>query len=119
MRHPNGRPRGVTPPRPRPSTEESLAMRYAREFILNAVVGGLLVVMPVYFAVLLLLKAMQSVVGLVHPLAALLPDWMPAEDICSLLIVLVMCFFVGLVVRTRAGRIARERMEHLFFGRLP
>ena len=94
-------------------------MRYAREFVVNAVIGGLLVVTPVYFAVLLLLKAMKSVMGLVHPLAALLPDWIPAEDIFSLLIVLVICFVVGLVVRTPAGRVARERMERLFFGRLP
>ena len=94
-------------------------MKYAREFVVNALVGGLLVVMPVYLAVLLLLKAMQSVMGLVRPLAGLLPDWMPAEGLLSLLIVLVFCFVVGLVVRTPAGRVARERMERLFFGRLP
>jgi uncharacterized membrane protein len=94
-------------------------MRYAREFVLNAVVGGVLVLLPIYLSVLLLLKAMQSVVGLVRPLAAMLPDWVPAEDLLSLVIVVIACFVVGLAVRTRAGRIARERMETTFFGRLP
>jgi len=43
-------------------------MKYAREFIVNAVVG-----LPIYLAVLVLLKGMQSVVGLLRPIAALGP----------------------------------------------
>ena len=39
-------------------------MKHAQEFFVNTLVGGLLVVVPVYLAVLLLLKAMQSVAGL-------------------------------------------------------
>jgi cadmium resistance protein CadD (predicted permease) len=38
-------------------------MKYAREFVVNAVVGGLLVLLPIYLAVLVLLKGMQSVVA--------------------------------------------------------
>jgi uncharacterized membrane protein len=34
-------------------------------------------------------------------------------------VVLVVCFFVGAAVRTRTGRIVRERMEKAFFERLP
>ena len=94
-------------------------MKYAREFVTNTVVGGLLVVLPVYLAVLLLLKGMQAVVGLVRPVAALLPAWVPAEDILALLIVLIVCAGVGLAVRTGRGRAQRERIEKAFFGRLP
>src|SRR5688572_2123937 len=94
-------------------------MRYAREFVTNTVVGGLLVVLPVYLTVLLLLKGMQAVVGLVRPVAALLPAWVPAEDILALLIVLIVCAGIGLAVRTRAGRAVRERIEKAFFSRLP
>lgn len=36
-------------------------------------------VVPVYLALLLLLKAMQSLAGLVPPIAILLPDWLPAK----------------------------------------
>ena len=94
-------------------------MKYVREFAANAVIGGVLVLLPVYLAVLLLLKGMQSVVGLVRPISALLPDWVPAEDLLSVLAVLIVCFVVGAAVRTRPGRVVRERLERLFFGRLP
>jgi len=94
-------------------------VKYAREFIWNTVVGGLFIVVPVYLAVLLLLKGMKSVATLVRPFAALVPDWIPAENLLSLVAVLVVCFLVGVAVRTRAGRALRERMERLFFERLP
>jgi uncharacterized membrane protein len=94
-------------------------MKYLREFVANAVVGGVLVLLPVYLAVLLLLKGMQSVLALVRPISALLPDWVPAQDFLSVLAVLIVCFFVGAAVRTRAGRVVRERMEMSLFGRLP
>ncbi|HEY1288815.1 MAG TPA: DUF502 domain-containing protein [Burkholderiales bacterium] len=91
----------------------------SRGFVADALISGLLVVIPVYLAVLLLLKAMQSLVGLVRPLAALLPDWVPAEDLLSLLLVLVLCFLVGVALRTRIGRAARERIEKSLFQRIP
>jgi uncharacterized membrane protein len=94
-------------------------MKYAREFVTSTVVGGLFIVVPVYLALLLLLKGMKSAAGLVRPIAALLPDWIPAEGFFSLVLVLVVCFFVGAAVRTRTGRIVRERVEKAFFERLP
>jgi uncharacterized membrane protein len=94
-------------------------MKFVREFIVNALLGGALVVLPIYLAVLLLLKAMQTVVGLVRPVAKLLPQWMPAENILALLLVLLVCFVVGLAVRTQAGRTLRARMEVSVFGKIP
>ena len=94
-------------------------MKVAREFLTSTLVGGVFVVVPVYLAILLLLKGMQSVAGLVRPVAALLPDWLPAESFFSLFFLLVVCFLVGAAVRTRVGRLVRERMEVVFFERLP
>ena len=94
-------------------------MKYAREFVTSTLIGGLLIVVPVYLAVLLLLKGMKSAATLVRPFAALLPDWIPAENLFSLLLVLIICFMVGVAVRTRSGRAVRERMEVALFGRLP
>jgi uncharacterized membrane protein len=94
-------------------------MKAAREFVTNTLVGGVFIVVPVYLAVVLLLKGMQSVVGLVRPIAVLLPAWLPAEGLFSLLLVLLICFLVGAAVRTRLGRVARERMERVFIARLP
>src|SRR4029453_8736067 len=94
-------------------------MRYTRELVTSTVAGGLFVVVPIYLAVLLLLKGMKSVAGLVRPFAALLPDRIPAEGFFSLLLVLALCFLVGVAVRTQTGRAVRERMEMVFFERLP
>ena len=94
-------------------------MKYAWEFVKNTLVGGLLIVVPLYLAVLLLLKAMQSVMGLVRPLAQLLPTWLPADNILSLLLVLILCFLIGLAVRAPMGRALRERLEQSLFERIP
>ena len=99
--------------------QEINLMKQFREFLVNTLVGGLLVLAPLYLAVLLLLKAMKSLVGLVRPFAMLLPDWLPGETILSLLLVLVVCFLIGLAVRTQRGRAVRERIERSLFERLP
>jgi uncharacterized membrane protein len=94
-------------------------MKSARNFVVNALIGGLLVVLPIYLAVLLLLKAMQSVAGLVRPIARMFPEWLPAENLLALLTVLVISFLVGAAVRTRAGRTVRERLEISLFEKIP
>jgi uncharacterized membrane protein len=94
-------------------------MKKALMFVAKAVLGGLLIIVPIYLAILLLLKGMKSVVGLVRPFALLLPDWLPAEKALSLLLVLMSCFMIGIAVRTRAGRMVRERIERTFFERIP
>ena len=94
-------------------------MRSFGRFILGSLVRGLLIIIPLYLAVLLLLKAMKSLAGLVRPLASLLPEWLPAEKLLSLLLVLFVCFLVGAAVRTRAGRSARERIEKSLFEKIP
>jgi uncharacterized membrane protein len=88
-------------------------------FVVSAFVSGLLIVAPLYLAGLLLLKAMHSVVAVVRPLAMVLPAWFPAEHVLSLLLVLIVCFLIGVIVRTPAGRALRERIETSFFDRLP
>src|SRR5262245_59565560 len=94
-------------------------MKKFGEFVVSAFVRGLLIVIPIYITILLLLKAMQSVMGLVRPFANLLPDWLPAEHVLSLLLVLFACFLIGVAVRTPAGRAIRERIEKSLFERLP
>ena len=94
-------------------------MKQFVEFVVKAFVTGLLILVPVYLSVLLLLKAMQSVVDLVKPFAMLLPEWFPAEHVLSLLLVLIVCFLIGAAVRTPAGRVMRERIEKSLFERIP
>jgi uncharacterized membrane protein len=73
----------------------------------------------VYLAILLLLKAMQSVGKLVQPFTKLLPDWLPAEQLLSLLLVLAICFLIGLGLRTDTGRAIRDKIEQKIFSKIP
>ncbi|MHB8110279.1 MAG: DUF502 domain-containing protein [Syntrophorhabdaceae bacterium] len=94
-------------------------MKNALVFVAKAVLGGLLVIVPIYLAILVLLKGMKTVGGLVRPFTLLLPDWFPAEKALSLFLVFMICFLIGVVIRTQAGRVARERIETRFFQRIP
>jgi uncharacterized membrane protein len=94
-------------------------MKRFGEFVVSTFIGGLLVVAPVYLAVLLLLKAMQSLAGVVRPLAMLLPAWLPAEHVLSLLLVVILCFLIGASVRARGTRTIRNRIEQTVFEKIP
>lgn len=94
-------------------------MKKALAFVAQRVIGGLLVVVPIYLAVLVLLKGMKSVGQLVRPFTQLLPDWFPAEQALSLLVVLMICFLIGVVLRTRLGQVARKQVEKGFFEKIP
>jgi uncharacterized membrane protein len=94
-------------------------MKQAMKAVSKALIRGLLIVVPVYLAILLLLKGMKSVANLVRPLTALLPDWVPAEELLSLLLVLAICALIGASVGTRIGRRARDWLERSVFERIP
>lgn len=94
-------------------------MKKLGEFVVSRLVAGVLVVAPIYLAALLLLKAMKSLAGLVKPFASLLPHWLPAEQLLSSLLVIAICFLIGLAVRTPTGRATWERIERASFQRLP
>lgn len=87
--------------------------------MLSTLVAGLLVVAPVYLAVLLMLKAIRSLSTVVGPLAKLLPAWLPGAQIVSLLLVLVVCFLTGLALRTRLGHATWGQIEKSVFQRIP
>ena len=94
-------------------------MKALRDFVGTAVVGGLIVLVPIYLAALLVLKLMGTVADVVKPIANLLPAWLPAERVLSLLLVLLLCFVVGLLVRTTRGSAIRDQLDRSLFGKLP
>ena len=85
----------------------------------HALLTGFLVILPIYLTVLLLLKATKTAGGLVKPLVGLLPDWFPAQYVLSFLFVAILCFLVGLAVRTSIGQAARNRIESSVFQKIP
>ena len=94
-------------------------MKKLGQFVLGRLIAGILVLAPIYLATLLLLKAMSSLKGLVGPLTHFLPDWLPAGNILELLLVLLICFLVGLSLRNRTGQALWERAESSLFSKIP
>jgi uncharacterized membrane protein len=88
-------------------------------FVARTTLRGLIVVVPLYLALLVLLKGMASIGKLVRPFTSLLPDWIPAQQILSLLLVLAICFLIGWGMRTGLGSRARDRVEKGFFEKIP
>ena len=74
---------------------------------------------PIYLAALLLLRVMKSFTAVVRPLAKLLPKWLPAERVLSFPLVLIVCFLIGLIVRTPTGRATWKRMENSLLHGIP
>ncbi|HKD48785.1 MAG TPA: DUF502 domain-containing protein [Rhizomicrobium sp.] len=94
-------------------------MKEPFQFVVRTVGRGLLIVVPIYLAGLVLLKAMSSVAVVVRPVAGIFPERFPAERLLSLLLVLMVCFLIGLLVRTRQGRRVHELAEKTLFERIP
>lgn len=94
-------------------------MKNLLSFIVRRVVAGFVVVAPVYLAILLLLKGMKSLLGLLAPVAKALPKSAPAQNLVALILVLIICFFVGIAIRTTTGRAIRNRLDKSFFQKIP
>ena len=52
-------------------------------------------------------------------MSRLLPAWFPAENVLSLLLVLIICFLVGLLVHTPIGEAVRSQIEKSVFEKIP
>ena len=94
-------------------------MRKLLKYCWNALLAGVLVILPIYLTALLFLKAMKTVAGLVRPLVRLLPDWFPAQHVLSFLLAVILCFLVGTAVRTSMGQATRNRVEKSVLHKIP
>src|SRR5262245_448815 len=97
-------------------------MKTVREFVVETLVSGALLALPVYLVVLLVLRALKSLSILVRPLAALVSQVVPkpaAEYALGLLGLVLICFALGVAVRTRLGRVIRDRIETSILDKIP
>lgn len=94
-------------------------MRFLRQLLVRTVIGGLLVLLPIYLSILVLLKVFATVGELVRPISSFLPEWIPVREAVTVAGLVALCFVVGLAVATPPGRAIRERLELWIFGRLP
>ena len=94
-------------------------MRTLAEFTKTTLIGGVLVILPVYVSLLLLAKAVAGLLALMKPITAGVPASFQFREIVAFLLLAVACFIAGLIVRTGPGLRAKNAFEHAVLERLP
>jgi uncharacterized membrane protein len=93
-------------------------MKKLIEFVKMTLIGGLLVVLPIWLAVLLLIKAIKGALVVLKPIAALLSQRVVNDYLAAFVLLLAICFVTGLLVRARFVRrpgqwLERHILEHM------
>jgi uncharacterized membrane protein len=94
-------------------------MRGLAEFTKTTLIGGILIVLPLYLAVLLLVKTLSGMLGMLSPVTAQIPASVHYRQIAAMLVILAVCFIAGLLVRTRPGSLARRVIEERLLTHIP
>ncbi len=94
-------------------------MQKIAEFTKTTLIGGVLVVLPIYLSVLLLIKTFSGIMALLSPVTDQLPADVQFRRIIAFLIVVVVCFVAGLILRTGAGLRAKNAFEQLLLEKIP
>ena len=94
-------------------------MKTLAEFTRTTLIGGLLIILPIYVAVLLLAKTVKGLLGLLQPVAERVPASVEFRQIVAIVLLVCVCFLVGLIVRTGPGLRAKNACERALLERLP
>src|SRR5262245_11887602 len=94
-------------------------MKVLAEFTRTTLIGGVLVILPIYVTVLLLAKAVNGLLALLTPVTAQLPASVHFRQLAAILLLIAVCFVVGLVVRTGPGMRAKNAFEQVVLDRMP
>ncbi len=76
-----------------------------------ALITGVLIVLPAWLAILLLVQLLMKLTIVVKPITGHLPNWIAHPILVAVALLLLICFFVGLLFHTSAGRFAGRTIE--------
>jgi uncharacterized membrane protein len=94
-------------------------MKALAEFTRTTLIGGVLIVLPIYVSILLLAKSLAIVVTLLSPVTAQIPETMQFRQIIASLILITACFIAGIIARTGPGLRAQLAVERNLLNRIP
>jgi uncharacterized membrane protein len=94
-------------------------MKTLAEFTKTTLIGGLLVILPIYVSFLLLAKTLGGLLALLSPVTAHIPAGVQFREVIAILIVLGACLLAGLLVRTGPGLRAVNTLEHGILEKVP
>lgn len=89
------------------------------QFLKTTLVGGLVIVLPVWVSILLVLKSLGAATVVVHPIATQLPEKARFPQLIAAALLLAACFAAGLLIRTAIGRQVKSVMERSVLNRVP
>ena len=85
-------------------------MKGLAELTRTTLIGGVLVVLPIYLSILLLAKTLATIFALLSPVTAAIPAGAQLRQVIAIVIVLAVCLAAGLVVRTAPGLRAKNAL---------
>jgi uncharacterized membrane protein len=94
-------------------------MKGLAELTKTTLIGGLFVVLPIYLSILLVARSLSAIVALLSPVTAAIPTGVPFRQLIAILVMLVVCFVAGIVVRTGPGLRAKNTFERSVLEKIP
>ena len=94
-------------------------MKGLAELTKTTLIGGVLIVLPIYLSILMVAKTLSVIVALLAPVTATIPAGAQFRQLIAVLIVLAVCFVAGIVVRTGAGLRAKSAFERSVLEKIP
>jgi uncharacterized membrane protein len=99
--------------------KEAIAMKKTKSVFRTNVIYGVLVLVPLAVIVLLLAKIVEILEKIAEPLNLQSATSVIGAVILAVLLVLLLCFVVGVFVRTRLGSWSLERFERTILKQIP
>src|SRR5215213_330635 len=98
-------------------------MKTLSKFLRTTLAGGMLVLFPVFGSAYLLVRLASVLINFIKPLLSLLPGSRyfsaAVKDATSIVILLLLCFLIGLLVKTALGNAVKRWIETYILSRLP
>ena len=98
-------------------------LQRARSFLFTAIIGGLVVILPVTLLIWLLRSAVVMIAGFLNPVKSLLQ--LPEEwagwlvDLGAFAIAILFFFLIGVIMQTRVGKLFFRELEERILAPLP
>ena len=93
-------------------------MRTLAEFTKTTLIGGVLIILPVYLAALLLAKTVKGILELLSPVTSRIPAAVEFRQVLAIALLVTVCFIIGLIVRTGPGLRAKNAFERSVLEKL-
>jgi uncharacterized membrane protein len=94
-------------------------MKAVAESIKTTVIGGFLVILPIYVSLLLVAKGVQAILTFIKPIIGWIPASLGLRHLLAALLLGLACFLTGLIVRTGLGERAKKALDRTLLQKLP